>query len=117
MAYQFDAIQTRDRLIQLIRALSQRQGFTKVVLGVSGGKDSSVAAALCARALGPDNVYGVMLPDGEQKDISDSIRVCEALGIRRRTINIGEMHRSLRALTDQLGESHVEGDFAIPYNR
>lgn len=117
MAYQFDAIKTRDRLIQLIRELAQRQGFTKVVLGISGGKDSTVAAALCARALGPDNVYGVMLPDGEQKDISDSIRVCEALGIRHRTINIGDMHRSLRALTDQLGESHAEGDFAVPYNR
>ena len=87
--YSFDAARARDGLVAAIRALAAQQGFTRVVLGVSGGKDSTVCAALCARALGPENVYGVMLPDGEQTDISDSRRVCEALGINRRTINIG----------------------------
>ena len=84
MAYSFNAAATRDALVTLIRNLAQKQGFSKVVLGISGGKDSTVCAALCARALGRENVYGVMLPDGEQKDISGSIRVCEVLGIRRR---------------------------------
>lgn len=117
MAYAFDAVKARDNLVAAIRSLAEKQGFTKVVLGISGGKDSTVAAALCARALGAQNVYGVMLPDGEQKDISDSVRVCETLGIRSRTINIGEMHRELRRLTDQLGETAAPGEFAVPAHR
>ena len=115
--YSFDAERARDGLVAAIRALAAQQGFTRVVLGVSGGKDSTVCAALCARALGPENVYGVMLPDGEQKDISDSRRVCQALGIRRRTINIGAMHEALKAVTDQRETTAVEGEFAIPYSR
>jgi NAD+ synthase len=115
--YSFDAEKARDGLVAAIRALAAEQRFTKVVLGVSGGKDSTVCAALCARALGPENVYGVMLPDGEQKDISDSVRVCQALGIQSRTINIGPMHEALKAVTDQVETTAAEGEFAIPYSR
>ena len=115
--YRFDAVRARDGLVEAIRALAKNQGFTKVVLGISGGKDSTVCAALCARALGAENVYGVMLPDGTQKDIGDSIRVCQALGIQRRTINIGPMHAALRAATDQLEETAAAGEFSIPYSR
>ncbi len=115
--YQFDAEKARDNLVAEIQKLSKEQGFTKVVLGISGGKDSTVAAALSARALGKENVYGIMLPDGEQKDISDSVRVCEALGINSRTINIGKIHNELRAVTDQLECTAGEGEFPVPYNR
>ena len=115
--YRFDAVQTRDALIAAIRDIAQKQGFSRVVMGISGGKDSTVCAALCARALGPENVYGVMLPDGEQIDISDSRRVCEVLGIRQRTINIGEMHRELRRLTDQLGVVATPGEFTVEPHR
>lgn len=117
MSYTFDAYKTRDALIAGIRAMAEKQGFSRVVLGISGGKDSTVCAALCARALGRENVYGVMLPDGEQIDISDSRRVCDVLGIQQRTINIGEMHRELRRITDQLGDVTSEGEFAVPYDR
>lgn len=115
--YHFDAAATRDRLVALIRETAAAQGFTKVILGVSGGKDSTVCAALCARALGPENVYGVMLPDGEQADIHDSMRVCEALGINKRIINIGAAHAALRAVTDQLECTAGADEFAIPYHR
>ena len=115
--YTFNAERARDNLVAALRALAKEQGFTRVVLGVSGGKDSTVCAALCARAFGPENVYGVMLPDGEQKDISDSVRVCDALGIQRRTINIGAMHQALKAVTDQQEATAGEGEFAIPYSR
>ena len=114
--YRFDPVQTRDRLVQALRALAQEQGFSRVVIGISGGKDSTVAAALCARALGRENVYGVMLPDGQQKDIDDSRRVCEALGIRQRTLNIGQMHRALLSQLEPEAEPGP-GEFAVPFSR
>ena len=116
-AYTFCPEAARDNLIAAIRELAKQQGFRRVILGVSGGKDSTVAAALCARALGRENVYGVMLPDGVQADIADSRRVCEALGIHRRTVNIGPMHEALRAATDQLGCVAKEGEFPVEYHR
>ena len=115
--YQFDAESARDRLVEAIREIAKNQGFQRVIIGISGGKDSTVTAALCARALGAENVYGVMLPDGVQKDISDSRQVCDALGIRRRVINIGKIHEELRAVTDQLGPVAGEGEFSVEPHR
>ena len=116
-AYRFDAAKVRDRLVELIRETAEKQGFSRVVIGISGGKDSTVTAALCARALGKENVYGVMIPDGRQKDIRDSMAVCEALGIRRRTANIGDMHDALKAITGQGGEPAAEGEFEAAPSR
>ena len=116
MRYTFDAAAARDNLVAQIRKTAEKQGFSKVVLGISGGKDSTVTAALCARALGKENVYGVMLPDGEQKDISDSRKVCEALGINQRTVNIGKMHEALHAAVET-GEQPAEGAFTVEYSR
>ena len=115
--YHFDAATARDHLVENLKKLAKEQHFDKVVVGISGGKDSTVTAAICARALGKENVYGVMLPDGEQKDISDSIRVCEALGIQKRTVNIGAMHDALKAVTDQQGSTAGEDEFSVPYSR
>ncbi|MBQ8110650.1 MAG: NAD(+) synthase [Clostridia bacterium] len=117
MDYVFDAARARDGLVEGVRRLAAQQGFTRVVVGISGGKDSTVSAAICARALGRENVYGVMLPDGGQLDIADSIRVCEALGINRRTVNIGAIHEALRSLTDQRGAGAAPGEFDIPRSR
>ena len=117
MGTQFHAEQARDALIRALRDLARRQNFSRVVVGVSGGKDSTVTAAIAARALGKENVYGILLPDGEQKDISDSLRIVQALGIRHRVINIGEIHGALRAVTDQAGAAPAEGEFPIPFSR
>ncbi len=117
MAYSFDPVRARDALVAGARALAAEQGFSRVVVGISGGKDSSVTAAICARALGKENVCGVMLPDGEQADIEDSRRVCQALGIQSRTVNIGAIHAALRAVTDQDGPANGAGEFAIPFSR
>lgn len=117
MAVNFDAERARDRLVEELRKLAETQGFSKVALGISGGKDSTVTAAICARALGAENVYGVLMPDGQQSDIGDSLRVCEALGIHRRIVNIGEMHKALRAVTDQEENTAKEGEFSVPYSR
>ena len=117
MKYIFEAEKARDALVAEVKKLAEAQGFTRVVVGISGGKDSTVTAAICARALGAENVYGVMLPDGEQKDINDSRRVCSALGIQTRTVNIGKIHTALREATDQLGPAAAEGEFTVPPHR
>ena len=115
--YQFDPVAVRDRLVELIRETAREQGFSRVILGISGGKDSTVTAALCARALGRQNVFGVMIPDGVQSDIRDSEEVCEVLGIRRRTVNIGAMHDAMREVTDQNGITAEGGEFPVPFSR
>ena len=55
---------------------------SKAVIGISGGKDSTIAAALCVKALGADKVIGVLMPQGIQYDIDDAKRVCEFLNIQ-----------------------------------
>lgn len=67
------------------------------VLGMSGGKDSTVSAALCAKALGADRVVGVALPSGTQS-INEADEICRYLGIRYYCLNIGEVEASCRAL-------------------
>ena len=99
--YSFNAEEKRDRIVQNLKEYAKISGFTDVVLGISGGKDSTVSAALCARALGAEHVYGVMIPDKEQPDIGDSQRVCEVLGINYKTVNIGKVHKELLAAVDE----------------
>lgn len=91
MAYRFNAEETRDKVVEWIKNQSVANEFDRVVIGISGGKDSAVAAALCCRALGKENVYGLLMPNGEQTDIDDSYKVCEALGIKHYTMNIEPM--------------------------
>lgn len=111
----FNAESVRDNLVRGVAELAQKQGFTKVVIGISGGKDSTVCAAICARALGKENVYGVMMPDGEQKDISDSIEVCKTLGIKYKTVNIGRMHQGLHEALNF--DSADEGEFMVGFDK
>ena len=114
--YRFDPVAARERLVRKIREFVTGAGMSRVVLGISGGKDSTVAAALCARALGAENVYGVMMPDGRQKDIADSKLVCESLGINRRIVNIGEMHRALLDAVEAASQGELE-DFPVAFSR
>lgn len=89
-----------EALIKWIRDWFDENGKDcNAVIGISGGKDSTVAAALCVKALGVDRVIGVMLPDGIQADIRDSIDVCKFLGIKNYTLNIRSMiDESFKAL-------------------
>lgn len=89
--YKFDAKKATEQCIQWIKDWFEINGKgCNAVLGISGGKDSSIAAALCVEALGKDRVIGVLMPQGEQFDIDYSIELCEILGIKSMTVNIGE---------------------------
>lgn len=67
----------------------------KAIIGISGGKDSTICAKLLVEALGKDRVVGVLMPECEQPDIDDSYRVCNELGIEYREINIGPAYVEL----------------------
>ena len=87
--YEFPAKFHKDQLVIWIREWFDKNGpGCNAVIGISGGKDSSIAAALCVEALGADRVIGVLMPNGVQHDICDSVKLCEALGIRNVTIDI-----------------------------
>ena len=79
----------------IVNGLKVSNPSGKAVIGISGGKDSTVVAYLAVKAYGKENVVGVMMPNGEQKDINDSKRVCELLGIKNLTVNIGDAYKSL----------------------
>ena len=82
----------KDQIVQKIRDWwTVNGGNGPAVIGISGGKDSSVVAALCVEALGKEKVLGVMMPNGEQKDISDSKHLCRHLKIRNIGTNIQPM--------------------------
>ena len=98
---EFCAKKTKEALIVWIRAWFEKNGRDcNAVIGISGGKDSSVCAALCVQALGKDRVIGVLMPNGTQSDIADSRQLVEYLGIRSVTVNIAgavdAIHTQLR---------------------
>lgn len=87
----FHAQKIKDDCVAWIRDFFEKNGpGCNAVVGVSGGKDSSVAAALCVEALGADRVIGVLMPNGEQHDIDCSHKLVEHLGIKHYVINIKE---------------------------
>lgn len=87
--YSFDAEKVSRDCIEWIKNWFSLNGDgCKAVVGISGGKDSSVVAALCCKALGKDRVLGVLMPQGEQADINYSKDLCETLGIESVTVNV-----------------------------
>ena len=85
----FDAIKVKNDCVIWIREFFEANGKdSPAVLGISGGKDSSVVAALCVEALGKDRVVGVLMPNGEQADIDMAQLLVDHLGIKYYIINI-----------------------------
>ena len=98
----FNAKQVKDQVVKWIRDWFEANGKgCNAVIGISGGKDSSTVAALCVEALGRDRVIGVTMPNGVQKDISDSMMLIKHLGIRYFNVNIANTYK---ALMDTIGE-------------
>lgn len=85
----FDAQKVKDGCVQWIRDFFEENGKgCNAVVGISGGKDSSIVAALCVEALGKDRVIGVLMPNGEQHDIDMAKLLVEHLGIKHFVVNI-----------------------------
>jgi len=93
----FDAKKIKTQIVEWIAEYFRNNAApeTKAVIGISGGKDSSIVAALCVEALGKSRVFGVLMPQGEQRDIDMSYDLCKTLDIQRIKINIGEPVRNL----------------------
>ncbi len=98
----FDAIKVKNDCVAWIRDFFAENGRDcNAIIGISGGKDSSVAAALCVEALGKDRVIGVLMPCGEQSDIDCSRQLVDFLGIKNYTVNIKDAVEGLtRALPE-----------------
>lgn len=85
----FDVEKVTENLVLWIRDWFEKNGKDcNAVIGISGGKDSSIVAALCVKALGKDRVIGILMPNGIQPDIKDAYKLVNHLGIKHFEINI-----------------------------
>lgn len=96
MNYSFNVKETTEKAAQWIRDFFENNGKgCNAVIGISGGKDSSICAALCVEALGKERVIGVLMPNGEQSDIDMARLLVEHLGIKAVEVNINEAYKGV----------------------
>lgn len=100
--YDFNAKEMKNRCVDWIRDFFAKNGpDCNAVVGISGGKDSSVVAALCVEALGKDRVIGVLMPCGVQADIEMARKLVNHLGIKNYEVNVeAAVNGLLNALPD-----------------
>ncbi len=92
----FNAEKVKNDCVNWIRDFFEKNGKgCNAVVGISGGKDSSVAAALCVEALGKERVIGVLMPNGVQHDIDCAEKLVSHLGIKSYVVNIKDAYESL----------------------
>lgn len=101
MTSEFKPLVEIDNIVGWIKDYFVDQPKAKAVIGISGGKDSTIAAALLVRALGPNRVIGVLMPNGKQKDIDDAIQVCKILNIDYFNVNIDLICKELYIAIDE----------------
>ena len=100
---EFNAKEQLAGLIAWMRQMMKNCGGKTAVVGISGGKDSSVVAALCVEAYGLENVYGVLMPNGVQPDIDYSRDLVEFLQLPHSTINIHDAVEGVLQQMEQVG--------------
>jgi NAD+ synthase len=91
----FDAIRAIDYIKEWLNDFIKKSGMKKAVLGISGGKDSTIVAKLLVDVMGRENVIGLLMPNGIQKDINDSKKVVEILDIENHIINIEHIYNNI----------------------
>lgn len=103
---EFDAVKATKATVEWIRQWFEKNGpGCNAIVGISGGKDSSIAAALCVEALGKDHVIGVLMPNGDQSDIDMAKLLVDHLGIEHYVINIKS---AFDGLIGQLNDAGIE---------
>lgn len=111
--YKFDPKEAYDKIRAGMLKWANDTNCAGFILGVSGGKDSTVVAALLTSIFGSSRVYGLMMPNGEQKDISDAEYVIDTLYMHERRINIGEAFKSIIEQVDHKYQEHGRSDCVI----
>ena len=102
----FNAEKVKNECVQWIRDFFEKNGKgCNAVVGISGGKDSSIVAALCVEALGKDRVIGVLMPNGEQADIDMAQLLVDTLGIRHFIVNIKDAVEGVTAAAHPHGDA------------
>lgn len=92
----FNAQVESKKIVEWVKEYFAAQlGAKGAAIALSGGKDSTVVGKILVEALGKDRVFGVLMPNGEQKDINDSIRVAEILGIDYKIVNIEKAYKGI----------------------
>lgn len=100
----FNAEKTKKDCVEWIKNFFEENGKDcNAIVGISGGKDSSIAAALCVEALGKDRVIGVLMPQGEQHDIDMAYLLVNHLGIKHYVVNIKDaVDAMLKNMPDEI---------------
>ena len=94
--YNFNAQQTAEKLVKWLKDYFDNNGQPiNAVVGCSGGKDSTVVLAALTKAIGPDRIYAILMPNGEQADIDDSYKICEYLGLKPHVCNIQDAYNGV----------------------
>lgn len=100
----FNALQVKNDCVEWIRGWFEANGNgCNAIVGISGGKDSSVVAALCVEALGKERVIGVLMPNGEQADIDCARQLVDFLGIKNYEINVKPAIEAVKAAIEAAG--------------
>lgn len=111
---EFHAMEVKNRCVEWIRNFFEENGKgCNCIIGISGGKDSSVVAALCVEALGKERVIGVLMPNGEQSDIDMAERLVEFLGITGLTVNIEPIVLAVTQGVQSVLEEGMSGQAAV----
>ena len=111
----FDAVKIKNECVAWIKQFFEENGKDcNAVVGISGGKDSSVAAALCVEALGRDRVIGVLMPQGEQQDIDMAYMLVNHLGIKHYEINVKDAIEGVLNAMPQEFDVSVQSKVNLP---
>lgn len=103
--------ETVEKIVKQWRQWAIDTNTTKMIVGISGGKDSTVAAALAADVFGANNVWGIMMPNGVQSDIDDAIAVVNLLGINSMTVNIEPAVKAIsNSIITQMHKENFNGN-------